>query len=564
MRVAAIDSNRGLLTARGPGKARITVRSLTLTASIEVAVMQDVVELKVEPGEAMFTAIGDSVRVVATAMDQNGHPIVEAVVAWSSSDEAVATVSDSGWVFSIGNGTAQVTAQSGSIEENVDVTVLQAATSIVLGPEEAWAVTVGDTIRLAAVVLDRNEHPIEEADMEWSSSDETVATVGPDGLVTATGEGSARVSVRSGDAEAIARFVVSAEEAGPDLQAMIALYNATDGPNWSNNTNWLSGEPLGTWHGIDTDQEGRIWSLWLPENEMSGRLPRELGQLSGLTVINLYNNQLSGDIPSALGELKNLKLLYLGLNRLTGEIPAELGQLENLEGLKLENNQLTGAIPAELGRMESLTSLGISNNQLSGEIPAELGRLKKLNDLDLYNNRLTGGIPSELGQISQLTFLSLALNRLTGDIPSEIGQMQKLESLYLTGNSLSGEIPPELGQLEQLQVLSLSNNRLTGSIPSELGRLSHLVILDLGVNRLTEAIPPDLGALEHLEKLQMPWNGLTGEIPPNWGGSGNSWNWTCGITSLRAPCLSRSVVWSASKSSTCPITPDSPEESRRP
>ncbi len=517
MRVAGIDSNRGLLTARGPGKARITVQSLTLSASIEVAVMQDVVELEIEPGEAMFTAICDSVRFVATALDQNGHPIVEAVMAWSSSDETVATVGDSGWVFSIGNGTAQVTAQSGNIEENVDVSVMQAASSIALGPEEAWAVAVGDTIRLAAVVLDRNEHPIAGADEEWSSSDETVATVGPEGLVTAVGEGSARVTVRSGDEEAVAWFVVTTMEAGPDLQAMIALYNATEGPNWSDNTNWLSGEPLGTWHGIDTDHEGRIWSLWLPENQMSGRLPRELGQLTGLRYLNLFQNQLSGDIPSELGRLENLELLDLGLNRLTGEIPPELGMLENLVTLKLQNNQLTGSIPSELGRMESLTSLGMSNNQLSGEIPAELGRLEILNDLDLYNNRLTGGIPSELGQLSQLTYLSLAVNRLTGDIPSEIGQLQKLESLYLNGNSLSGEIPPELGQLEQLSQLHLAGNRLSGGIPSELGQLSRLTLLDLGVNMLKEAIPPELGALKHLVTLRMPWNDLTGEIPSELG-----------------------------------------------
>ena len=517
VRVAAIDSNRGLLTARGPGKARITVQSLTLTASIDVAVMQDVVELEVEPDEALFTALGDSVRFVATAMDRNGHPIEEAVVAWSSSNEAVAAVGDSGWVFSAGNGTAQITAQSENIERNVDVSVMQAASTIALGPEEAWAVAVGDTVRLAAVVFDRNEHPIVDAVSEWSSSDETVTTVGPDGLVSAVGEGSARVSVRSGDAMAVAWFVVSTEEAGLELQAVVALYNATDGPNWSDNTNWLSSEPLDTWYGVNADHEGRIWSLWLPENQLSGRLPHELGQLSGLVYLNLFQNQLSGDIPSELGRLENLELLDLGINRLTGGIPPELGMLENLVTLKLQNNQLTGGIPAELGRMENLVTLGLQNNQLTGEIPAELGRMVNLNVLDMYNNQLSGGIPSELGQLSRLTYMSLAVNRLSGEIPTGLGRLQKLESLHLTGNSLSGEIPPELGQLEQLLVLSLSNNRLTGSIPSELGKLSHLVILDLGVNRLTEAIPPDLAALEHLEQLLAPWNDLTGEIPSELG-----------------------------------------------
>ena len=491
--VASIDSNRGILTARGPGKARITVRSLTLIAGIDVTVMQQGDELKTEPAEAMFTALGDSIRVVATAMDQRGHPIEEAVVTWSSSDENVATVSDSGWVSATGNGAAEVTAQSGDVKGTVDVTVKQAASSIDLAREEAWAVAVSDTIHLAAVVLDRNEHPIVDALVEWSSSDETVATVGAEGVVTAVGAGSAQVAVRSEDAEAITFFVVTTEEADPELQALVALYNATDGPNWSDNTNWLSSEPMDTWHGVQTNQEGRIWSLWLPENQLSGHIPPELGRLSDLWQLNLYQNQLSGDIP------------------------AELGQSENLGFLSLANNRLTGDIPTELGLLNSLESLFLENNQLTGEVPTELGQLEKLNQLNLYNNRLTGGVPAGLAELSNLTFLSLANNNLTDGIPSELGQLQELEHLHLGGNSVSGEIPAALGHLEKLQVLYLAGNRLTGGIPAELGQLSRLTVLDLGVNSLTKAIPRELGALASLKSLRMPWNNLTGEIPPELG-----------------------------------------------
>ena len=69
-----------------------------------------------------------------------------------------------------------------------------------------------------------------------------------------------------------------------------------------------------------------------------------------------WDNQLTGEIPKELGNLANLEyVVTLGNgNQLTGEIPAELGSLANLEGLYLYNNQLTGEIPKELGNLANL------------------------------------------------------------------------------------------------------------------------------------------------------------------------------------------------------------------
>ena len=154
-----------------------------------------------------------------------------------------------------------------------------------------------------------------------------------------------------------------------DREALVALYNATDGDNWTNNSNWLSDEPLSHWRGVETDDSGRVTDLDLPANELSGEIPAELGQLSNLTSLSLNNNQLSGRIPAELGDLSNLRTLALGYNHLSGEIPAELGQLSNLEWLHLGSNDLIGEIPAELGQLSNLIVLFLSNNQLSGCVP---------------------------------------------------------------------------------------------------------------------------------------------------------------------------------------------------
>ena len=95
-----------------------------------------------------------------------------------------------------------------------------------------------------------------------------------------------------------------------DREALVALYNATDGPNWGNNDNWLSDEPIGEWKGVSTDGNGRVVRLNLWGNRLSGEispgLDSLLSHLSNLRRLDLRGNQLSGEIPPELGSFANL------------------------------------------------------------------------------------------------------------------------------------------------------------------------------------------------------------------------------------------------------------------
>ena len=309
-----------------------------------------------------------------------------------------------------------------------------------------------------------------------------------------------------------------APPAATDRAALAALYNATDGGNWANNRNWLSNAPMGEWHGVTTDSDGRVTELDLSSNQLTGAIPAELGSLTRLELLWLHRNQLTGEIPAELGNLTNLEeWLILSQNQLTGEIPAELGNLTNLGRLSLNDNQLTGEIPAELGNLTNLGRLDLSDNQLTGEIPAELGNLTNLGRLDLSDNQLTGAIPPELGSLPNLEWLFLNGNQLTGAIPPELGSLPNLEWLYLNDNQLTGAIPPELGSLTDLERLWLQGNQLTGEIPPELGSLTSLELLWLQGNQLTGEIPPELGNLTNLTHLRLSYNRLTGEIPAELG-----------------------------------------------
>ena len=141
----------------------------------------------------------------------------------------------------------------------------------------------------------------------------------------------------------------------------MALYNATDGANWTNNTNWLSTtEPVGNWHGVQVYNE-RVIALRLSNNQLTGTIPTELGNLTNLQVLSLDINQLTGTIPAQLGNLAELRLLYLRRNQLTGGIPAEFGNLANLEQLAVDNNQLTGPLPRSLTNLENLFNFRFAN-----------------------------------------------------------------------------------------------------------------------------------------------------------------------------------------------------------
>ena len=153
-----------------------------------------------------------------------------------------------------------------------------------------------------------------------------------------------------------------------DRAALVALYNATGGANWTNNTNWLSNEPLSEWHRVETDEDGRVTALRLVANELSGEIPAELANLTNLQVLSLSKNTLSGEIPAELANLTNLEGLDLLQNELSGEIPEELGNLANLEWLDLSQNMLTGRLPLTLSALSQLLVLDIRETTLCAPV----------------------------------------------------------------------------------------------------------------------------------------------------------------------------------------------------
>jgi hypothetical protein len=226
-----------------------------------------------------------------------------------------------------------------------------------------------------------------------------------------------------------------------ECQVLVTLYDETGGTDWKDSQGWLSSSAPCGWLGVTCDR-GLVAELKLPDNNLSGTIPPELGSLTDLWVLDLEYNQLSGPIPPELSKLSNLRYLSVrGNAELSGPIPPELGNLIRLDSLYLSSD-------------------GDGGTKLSGPIPPELGNLKRLTHLDLTNSLVSGPIPPELGNLTNLVYLSLAQN------------------------PLSGSLPPELGNLVHLEVLSVGEgySELEGPLPLSLMNLKEIVYFTYGTN----------------------------------------------------------------------------------
>ena len=325
--------------------------------------------------------------------------------------------------------------------------------------------------------------------------------------------------------EATLTFKITVESE-TDRYALVALYNATGGTRWTNQANWLSGRPIGEWHGVTTDGNGRVTRLSLSRNQLTGSIPPELGSLSGLRHLSLgANNGLTGPLPPEMGRLTNLNTLDTSATKLC--LPPALSHwragVNSESGIPVcgvptfgtatvaHQNYVRGMPIADLRLPAAVGGDGTLSYTLTPALPAGLS-------FDA-SARVLSGTPTAVrpttvytymvrdadGETAQLAFtIAVTVDGVTSDPERDalvalyhatgganwtwntnwlseqpIGEWHgvstdsngRVTRLDLSYNQLSGPIPSELGHLSGLETLYLSDNQLTGSIPLELGNL---------------------------------------------------------------------------------------------
>jgi len=229
----AIVNEMGLVTALAEGETVITAATVDGTELTATCTMT-VVPVKAERIELNYTEdtvlkLGETLQFTATITPDDA---TDKTVTWSTSDENVATVDEEGLVTAVGIGEAIITATT------ADGTELSASCTITVEPILAESITLDiteadmveeDVLQLTATVLP-DETTVKT--VEWSTSDETVATVDEQGLVTAVAPGTVIITVSTTD--------------GSDLSATCTI---TVSPK------------VGIFHVNATNGEGQIFTL---------------------------------------------------------------------------------------------------------------------------------------------------------------------------------------------------------------------------------------------------------------------------------------------------------------
>ena len=99
-----------------------------------------------------------------------------------------------------------------------------------------------------------------------------------------------------------------------DHAALVALFDSTGGDGWFNAWGWKTAAPLGRWHGVSTNSEGRVIGIDLSGpfgNGLTGSIPEEVGELSELARLDLSGNDLTGSLPARITVLPRLTDLQL-------------------------------------------------------------------------------------------------------------------------------------------------------------------------------------------------------------------------------------------------------------
>ncbi|KAL4602789.1 hypothetical protein ACB092_10G079100 [Castanea dentata] len=151
----------------------------------------------------------------------------------------------------------------------------------------------------------------------------------------------------------------------------------------------------------------------------------------------LHGNNLIGIIPKEIGMLTFLKILDLGMNQLSGPIPPEIGNLTNLVKINLQSNGLTGLIPPELSNLKSLLELRLDRNRLQGSVPAASNPDFSSDIRGKYTSsaNVTGFCRS-----SQLQVADFSYNFLVGSIPK---CLERLPRSSFQGNCLQNKDPKQ-------------------------------------------------------------------------------------------------------------------------
>ena len=190
---------------------RVTGAALCLLAVFGTACSRKPASIQVSPRKIVLYGIGRSQRLAAQLLDRKGQALESGHPTWASSKRDVATIDDAGRVVSKGSGKTMVSATFEGLTAQVPVEVVDAAAIDVIPPQATLIGPAGTSFTVSAAVKTSKNQPI-SIRPTWTSSDEKVAKVTPEGVVTSVGNGTAAVTAHIGELQGVAEVSVLVRE----------------------------------------------------------------------------------------------------------------------------------------------------------------------------------------------------------------------------------------------------------------------------------------------------------------------------------------------------------------
>ena len=256
------------------------------------------------------------------------------------------------------------------------------------------------------------------------------------------------------------------------------------------------------------------------ENSLQGKIPSELGLLTGLTsYLQLNSNRLSGGIPTEFGQLTAIATspLFLQANSLSKTLPTQLGCLTSVTALYVQQNDIKSSIPTEIGMMQNTEQLFLSKNTFYGSIPTEIGMFREtVKILALDDNNLEGDIPNSICGFSSLTIFDVSSNKFTGTLfPGDHScDFPALEIFRVSHNSFNGRLP-STSNWTSLKYNLMHYNAFQGGLSSlvEAATNQTLLALTLHHNVLNEKLPENTALPPTLQTFTINGNRIPGKLP---------------------------------------------------
>lgn len=222
--------------------------------------------------------------------------------------------------------------------------------------------------------------------------------------------------------------------------------------------------------------------------------PLIITELSQLETLNFSHNLLS-QISSKIGSLVKLKHLYLQFNDLSNRLPQEIGLLKNLETIDLSYNAITNI--ASLSECPKLNSINVACNLLSFYEYSN----PSATFIDFSFCPLTTIDPAF--SYSNLVYFDISHAKLIGLKDSVIETLVNVETLKVNYNHITS-ISDAISAMQNLKYLSCTNCEMSYVSPN-LGKLKHLVHLDLHANNI-KIFPEEVWQVSSLKVVNLSSN----------------------------------------------------------